>query len=129
MGRVLLVEDDAVLAELIREYLESVGHTVVAALDGADGLSHALLEDFDVLICDLMLPKVAGEDLCDELTKQRPEMRDRILIVTGDILSEQVAAFLERTGLPCIQKPFGLKELATTLGGLFGDDKGPTTTQ
>lgn len=129
MLRVLLVEDDPVLSGLLREYLEGLGYAVVAAADGADALARVLHEGFDLVICDLVLPKLSGEEFCDQLLKHRPEMASRILIVTGDILSEQAAEFLQRTGLPCVPKPFGLKELSATLGDLLGSDEPPTTSQ
>jgi len=112
---VLVVEDDPVLRDLMREYLESLRYTVMTAADGVEGLRRALEEDFDLVMCDLSLPKLSGEELCDRLIEQRPEMASHILVVTGDILGEEPAEFLRRTGLPYAQKPFGLSELSRIL--------------
>ena len=109
--RVLLVEDDAVLRSLIEEYFERVGYRVVGAADGAEGLRLALAEDFDLIICDLILPKLAGDRLCTQLLEQRPELVNRIVVATGDSLTPEATQFLQRTGLACIRKPFGLGEL------------------
>jgi DNA-binding response OmpR family regulator len=112
VARVLLIEDELGLRTLIRQYLETQGHELVCAADGEEGLAKALAADFDLIICDLLLPRLSGQELCDELLRRRPELARRLVICTGDILSEDTGVFLARTGLPYITKPFGLREFA-----------------
>ena len=60
MSRILIVEDETAIAELEKDYLELSGFEVAIENSGDEGLSRALSEDFDLIILDLMLPKVDG---------------------------------------------------------------------
>ncbi|MGN0369032.1 MAG: response regulator transcription factor [Butyrivibrio sp.] len=67
MSRILIVEDEASIAELEKDYLELSGFEVVIANNGTDGLGLALSEDFDLFILDLMLPGVDGFEICKQI--------------------------------------------------------------
>lgn len=69
MKRILIVEDDLSIAELQRDYLEIEGFTVVIEEDGKNGLQHALQDDFDMLILDVMLPNINGFEICRQVRK------------------------------------------------------------
>ncbi len=64
MSRILIIEDESVIAELERDYLELAGFEVVLAEDGDSGLKRALEEDVDLIILDLMLPGMDGYEVC-----------------------------------------------------------------
>ena len=64
MSRILIVEDEISIAELERDYLELSGFEVEVASDGEEGLQKAINEEFDLIILDLMLPKVDGFEIC-----------------------------------------------------------------
>jgi len=111
-ARVLIIEDELALAGLVAIYLNGQGHEVVKEHDGRAGLAAALAQDFDLIICDLQLPGLTGDQLLPELLKRRPQLRDRVVIVTGDVLSPDTREFFEETGLPHMHKPFRLEQLA-----------------
>lgn len=67
MSRILIVEDEASIAELEKDYLELSGFEVVIANNGTDGLGLALSENFDLFILDLMLPGVDGFEICKQI--------------------------------------------------------------
>src|SRR5215475_10784320 len=67
MRKVLIIEDDQIMAIALREGLESEGYEVEIASDGAAGLRLATQRDFDVVILDLMLPEMSGFDVCQKL--------------------------------------------------------------
>jgi DNA-binding response OmpR family regulator len=112
VSRVLVIEDDSGLRTLVEQYLQAEGYEVVGAADGEEGLRYALGDDFDLVICDLILPKISGQQVCDELIRERPQMAKRVVVATGDVTGEETKAFLKRTGLPHLAKPFGLREFA-----------------
>ena len=67
--RVLVIEDQAVLRRLLYAMLEEEGYAVDAAADGAEGLAKAQAWPYDAVVLDLMLPKLDGWDLLDELRR------------------------------------------------------------
>lgn len=69
--RILIIEDDASIASLQRDYLEIAGFDVDMEEDGAEGLKRALAEDFDLVIVDIMLPGADGFTICREIRKEK----------------------------------------------------------
>lgn len=116
--RVLFIEDEAPLCALVDEYLTRLGHRVTTAASGEEGVTSALAGDFDVIVCDMRLPGITGEEVCERLLAHDPSFAGRLLIATGDILSPQTRAFFDRTCLPHIQKPFRLQQLAALIADL-----------
>lgn len=70
MSTVLIIEDDSLIADLERDYLEAAGFDVVVELDGESGLRQALAGTYDALILDVMLPGKNGFDICREVRKE-----------------------------------------------------------
>lgn len=71
MSRILIVEDEIAIAELERDYLELSGFEVEVTSDGAEGLQKAINEEFDLIILDLMLPKVDGFEICRQVREEK----------------------------------------------------------
>lgn len=80
MKRILIVEDDELIAELERDYLETNGFSVDLVFDGTEGFERALTGGYDALILDVMLPGKNGFEICREL---RRDMNTPILMVTA----------------------------------------------
>ena len=79
-ARVLVIEDEVALANLVAIYLRGQGHEVVTRNDGTAGLETGLTQDFDLIICDLQLPGMTGDALLPELLRQRPELNGSVVI-------------------------------------------------
>ncbi len=69
MKRVLLIEDDRDIVELVRYNLEREGFQVASAMDGVSGLAQIRKTPPDILLLDLMLPKLSGLDICKEIRR------------------------------------------------------------
>ena len=69
MERILIIEDDELIAELERDYLEANGYETVLAFDGITGEEKAKTEKYDAILLDVMLPGKTGFDVCRELRK------------------------------------------------------------
>jgi CheY-like chemotaxis protein len=110
-GRVLVVEDEEPLARLMCEALAEDGHRVEAVPDGAQALARLAGEDFDVVVSDLRMPVMDGERLVRELGSSGRRRACRVLLVTGDTVSDRPAEVEARTGLEVLHKPFDLEEL------------------
>jgi DNA-binding response OmpR family regulator len=107
--RILVVEDEEKLAAVIKRGLEEYAYTVYVAHDGQEGLDRARAIKFDLIILDLMLPKLDGLTLCKELREQGNEVG--ILMLTAkDALTDRVTG-LDAGADDYLVKPFAFREL------------------
>jgi signal transduction histidine kinase/CheY-like chemotaxis protein len=112
---VLVVDDDAAVAELIEDALALAGHRVKRAGNGREALEHLAAARFDLVLSDLRMPVLDGIGLHAEIARRWPAMLERIVFITGDQAADETRAFLTRTGVPCLGKPFSLAELEQAL--------------
>lgn len=106
--KILVIDDDEDLREIIRMYLESSGYQVVAAEDGISGLKVALSEKPDLIILDMMLPGMDGIEVCQEIRRQ---MDTPILFLSCKSSAEEKSIGLIAGGDDYISKPFEPIEL------------------
>ena len=114
--RILVVDDEPHILYYMRATLESWGHSVEVASDGAYALERAIAGDFDVIICDLRMPHLSGREMYQKLARQDPRAAERIIFATGDTVRGDTLQFLETLGRPYLHKPFTLAELRAALG-------------
>src|SRR4029077_2783078 len=110
-GRVVVVEDEPTVARLIADVLEDEGMLVDVLLDGREALGRAATQTFDLVICDMKMPGLDGQNFYKSLERSGNPLRKRFLFVTGDILAAHTREFLERNHLPHVAKPFRVEEL------------------
>jgi two-component system NtrC family sensor kinase len=115
--RILVVDDEPHILHYMRATLESWGHRVDVATDGEAAVAHALAEPFDVIICDLRMPRLGGREMYQHLAVQHPHIAERVIFATGDTVRGDTLQFLEGLGRPFLHKPFTLAELRSVLGG------------
>jgi len=108
---VLVVEDEAALGAAVAESLQDAGFIVDRAADGLEALDRVKERHFDLIICDLKMPRVGGMEFYRELEASNPEMTRRIMFVTGDVAGTDAERFLEDTGSRWLAKPFRLRDL------------------
>jgi two-component system cell cycle sensor histidine kinase/response regulator CckA len=109
MRRVLVVDDDYDLAQLLREVLTYDNCEVEIATNGMEAMDLLHTSEFDAVICDLMMPRVDGEALYNDVVRQFPFLADRFVFVTGQAsLKAGFSDFVGRTGNALIEKPFDL---------------------
>jgi len=104
-GRVLIVEDEDDVADILAEILRSDGHEVVRAATGTQAWAELEAKNFDVVLSDLRLPELDGPELYQALLNQNSSMLPRIGFVTGDTMSPKIREFLKTAGRPYIEKP------------------------
>jgi signal transduction histidine kinase len=122
-GRVLVVDDEAAITELISDVLGSEGHHVRGASDGREALQRIARERFDVVITDMKMPGMGGERLVDALSRLDPQPRGRLLITTGDTVSGDAERVAERIGAEVLHKPFDIHALIERVDGILGADE------
>jgi DNA-binding response OmpR family regulator len=114
--RILLVEDDHRLAEMVAEYLGEAGFRVSRAASGAAGLEKLAREPYDALVLDLMLPDMDGLDLCRQL-RTRSDIPVLMLTARGDSADRVVG--LEIGADDYLPKPFQPRELLARLRAIL----------
>ncbi|WP_061575890.1 response regulator transcription factor [Heyndrickxia coagulans] len=116
MKRILLVEDEKNLARFIELELRHEGYEVKVAYDGREGLQSALEEEWDVILLDLMLPKLNGLEVCRRL---RQEKETPVIMITArDSIMDRVSG-LDHGADDYIVKPFAIEELLARLRAIF----------
>jgi two-component system NtrC family sensor kinase len=108
---VLVVDDEEEVASVLAETLTRDGHTAQIAPNGAVALELLRVRRFDLIISDTKMPVLDGETFYEDLMRDFPDMRARIVFLTGDVLSREKREFLERTGAPFLAKPFELGDI------------------
>lgn len=116
--RALVVDDEPVVGEIICRVLEQMGYHVDQALDGDQALGLARQTPYDVVVCDLLMPRVNGMALYDTWCEEAPLTARRTVFVTGDSLGSETTDFINRTGCRCIFKPFRLSDLAQVVAAV-----------
>ena len=119
-GRVLVVDDDVELATVLAAALRADHHEVEIAANGVEALALLARSRFDVILSDVRMPKLDGPGLYRELQQHHPDMLDRVVFVTGDILGRETAAFLERTRVAHLTKPFDIKQVRRVVDDVLG---------
>jgi DNA-binding response OmpR family regulator len=114
--RILIIEDEARMRDLLRDGLREHGHTVVTACDGLDGLSLASEHPFDIVLLDLMLPGMDGWQVMRELREGRNSAS--VLMLTACDAETQVIAGFDAGTDDYLTKPFAFRELLARIASL-----------
>ena len=117
-GLILLVEDNRSLSEMVGEYLESRGFGVDYAGDGMDGYRLAAENSYDVIVLDLMLPRLDGLELCRRLRNEAKKATPVLMLTARDTLSDKVNG-LDAGADDYLVKPFAIQELEARVRALI----------
>jgi PAS domain S-box-containing protein len=118
-ARLLVVDDEADLAALMRDMLESAGYDVATAESGAVALELLDTARFDGIVSDLRMPDMDGAGLWREVSARHPELAARMLFVTGDTLSPDARQFLKASKGLSLDKPFSKADLLGRVAALL----------
>jgi len=119
MKKILVIEDDKDIIELVKYNLEKDGFQVTATVDGASGLTQVRKAPPDLLVLDLMLPKLSGLEICKEVRKDVALNRLPILILTAKGEEADRVVGLELGADDYVTKPFSPRELAARVKALL----------
>ena len=120
--RILIVEDDAALLRGLSDNFRGAGYEVETATDGEAGLTRALAAPPDVMLLDIMLPKLNGYDVC--LQVRRAKLDFPILMLTAKGQEEDIVRGLELGAEDYMTKPFGIRELLARIKALLRRHQG-----
>ena len=109
--KILVVDDEESLLQMIKEELARHSYDVVTVLNGESALREIRAQKFDAVVCDLKMPGLNGRQVYERLREDNVEISRRMVFVTGDIIGDQLKDFLETEKRPCLTKPFSLADL------------------
>ena len=111
--RVLVVEDEPALAAAVADALTDAGFVVDRAGDGEEALAFVGERLYDLVVCDLKMPRLDGRSFYRAIAATAPDLAQRVIFVTGDVVAPDAERFLEETGCRWLAKPFRLGDLLT----------------
>src|SRR5580658_6316492 len=121
LAPILLIEDEPAVSAFVRAALERKGYRVVQASTGAEGLHQLSTETYAGVISDIRMPgDVNGADVHQWIQKNLPELGSRIILISGDTANSETQSLLNRSDTPCIEKPFRVQQLISTVEKTFG---------
>ncbi|HEX7959449.1 MAG TPA: response regulator transcription factor [Terriglobales bacterium] len=109
MTKILIVEDEPNMVAGLRDNFEFEGYEVLSAYNGVEGLERALAESPDLVVLDVMMPKMSGLDVCKQLKAKRPSIPIIMLTARGQEVDKVVG--LELGADDYVTKPFSIREL------------------
>ena len=109
MPKILIVEDEPGMVAGLRDNFEFEGYQVLSAMDGVSGLERALADSPDLVILDVMMPRMSGLDVCKQLKSKRPAIPIIMLTARGQEVDKVVG--LELGADDYVTKPFSIREL------------------
>ena len=128
-ARILLVDDEPSIVKMVGKRLEVEGFEVVVAMDGQDGLDKARSVNPDLIVLDLMLPKLNGYEVCTMLKQDARYQKIPVVLFTAKAQEKD-----EKMGLECganayVRKPFRAQELLERIRGLIAGGAPPQTAE
>lgn len=119
----LLIDDEPLVLRSLARTLGAV-HDVTTALGADEALALLGREDFDVILCDVMMPGRTGVDLYEQLNRDQPELTSRVVFVSGGAYTDRAKAFLAQVTNPTLSKPLDGGELGNLIQERLRDRTG-----
>ena len=110
-----MLEDDVALAELLKAGLEMLRFKVTQVTNGAEGVKRIIASDYDVILCDMVMPGFPGDMFYRAVERVRPELCKRFLFMTGHAGNVEIDAFIRSIHGLVIWKPFQIHELQAAI--------------
>ena len=115
-ARVLCVDDESAIGEVITKILRTqLRCRVETASSGEEALRRIARRAYDVVVVDYVMPNMDGGELYRRLERDRPEVIPRLMFITGDTLTPSTVEFIQASGRPLLEKPFGLTDLTDAI--------------
>ncbi len=114
--RALVIDDEEWILELVRQILNRDGFEVDVASDGDAALDRLSDAQYELLVCDWKMPGLSGPQLYDRIHEISPEAAERMIFMTGDVVSDSIQQFLRKHSKRCLAKPFSVDEFRQNIG-------------
>lgn len=118
---VLVVDDDKQLASALQWILADENYLVDVAFDGDEALLKVKVHEYDAVICDVMMPRLRGDEFYLQAKKLRPDLADRFIFITGFAADSDIREFLSARRLKHLIKPFPIEQLMASVKALLAE--------
>ncbi len=119
--KVLVIDDEESVLQMVYQVLTASGYHVHTVANGETALQELRNNSYDAIFCDWKMPGLNGREVYERVRGTSPELCQRMIFVTGDVINESMQEFLQKENRPCLAKPFTLSEVRTaaknTIGG------------
>jgi two-component system NtrC family sensor kinase len=126
--RILAVDDEEHILELIRDTLSATGYSVDVTTDGQTALDRLHQTKYDLTLCDLKMPGLNGQQIYERLRASNPAAAAKIVFMTGDVINDRTRDFFSSQNAFCISKPFSLHEFQEVVATMSSQENGGMTT-
>jgi signal transduction histidine kinase len=109
--KILVIDDEESILQMLRERLTQSGYSVDTASDGENALHQMGQKNYDVTFCDWKMPGLDGRQVYEKLRAANPDRCRRVVFFSGDVVNEQMRAFLEQEKRLCLAKPFAFGDV------------------
>jgi len=118
--RALVADDERALRELLQRFLTKRGFSVDVAEHGQAALALVEHNDYDVIFCDVSMPRMGGLAVYAQLRASHPQLARRFVLITGDTLDSRLTSAAERANIPVLAKPFSTATVDAVVDRLIG---------
>jgi DNA-binding response OmpR family regulator len=108
---ILLLDDESDLTDILKGFLEQNGFRVVCVKNGVDGLKKVMVQDFDVILCDMMMPQLPGDKFYIAVERVKPQLSKRFIFMTGHKGDKKIDDFIRSVKGVMLWKPFQTHEM------------------
>jgi PAS domain S-box-containing protein len=120
-GQILVVDDEPLVIDLLMDVLTEAGHHVDTAANGVEACRKVGDRRYDLVITDVRMPEMNGIDLYRNVLTTRPELRGKVIFVTGDLIDKSVVDFLAAVNARTLPKPLEIHQVPDTVRELLGN--------
>ena len=109
--RILIVEDEFTFTQMLQAFLESAGYGVDSAIDGVQGIKKVMANDYAVILCDMVMPNLAGDMFYLAVERVKPHLCKRFVFMTGHHNNPKIDGFIRKVNGVMLWKPFQMNTL------------------
>ncbi len=113
--KVLVIDDEEPILHMVREALSQYGYEVDIARDGESALRSVNQRRYDLALCDWKMPGLNGEQVYERIRVSNPNLSNRMIFITGDVINDTTQKFLQEHKKVCLSKPFSLNEFRSAI--------------
>jgi CheY-like chemotaxis protein len=112
---ILVVDDEPAVAGILMEVVREDNCAVDSAVDGEEALEKLRERTYDVILCDIRMPRLNGMAFYRAIARWKPQLLRRVVFITGDILGPETQAFLAQADAPVLEKPFKIQDVLSMI--------------